>query len=241
MTDVEESGDRPCAGGGERLREIELFEDLTRDEAASVAKACALRRFAAQEQIFDRDAPNADVFGVVEGRVSIVNYSLSGREITFDDLVPGSFFGEIAAIDGNPRSASVMAVEDSLVIVIPRHVFLDVLARHNKIALRVMHRLARIIRSADERIMDLSTLAAHNRVHAEILRRARVVTRDDTTARISPIPLHGDIASRVSTTRETVARALNDLARKGIVERKKNALVIHDLDHLESLVEEVRG
>jgi CRP-like cAMP-binding protein len=59
--------------------------------------------------------------------------------------------------------------------------------------------------------------------------------------RISPIPVHSDIASRVSTTRETVARVLNDLARRGIVERTKQSLVIHDIAMLETLVEDVRG
>ena len=60
-------------------------------------------------------------------------------------------------------------------------------------------------------------------------------------AEIRPIPVHGDIASRVSTTRETVARVLSDLARKDIVERKKNALLIKDLAQLREMVEEVRG
>ena len=89
--------------------------------------------------------------------------------------------------------------------------------------------------------MDLSTLGANNRVHAELLRQARVVGTDENVARITPIPVHSDIASRVSTTRETVARVLNDLARKKLVERQKNALVILDVDRLEDMVEEVRG
>jgi len=58
---------------------------------------------------------------------------------------------------------------------------------------------------------------------------------------LKPIPVHGDIASRVSTTRETVARVLNDLARQGIVERTKDALVVHDISQLEHLVEESQG
>ena len=230
-----------AASDGRRLAELELFRELAEQDVAAIARACALRRCPAQEHILDRDSPNTDVFGVLDGRMRIVNYSLSGREITFDELAPGACFGELAAIDGQPRSAGAIAVEASLLAVIPRPLFLDVLARHPKVALRVMQRLARIIRSADDRIMDLSTLAAHNRVQAEILRQARDHRVGDTLARISPIPLHGDIASRVSTTRETVARALNDLARRGLIERQKDALVIRDLDVLESLVEEVRG
>ncbi len=230
-----------AASAGRRLAELELFCELAGEAVATIGRASALRRCHAQEQVFDRDSPNADVFGVLDGRIRIVNYSLSGREITFDELLPGACFGELAAIDGQPRSAGVIAVEPSLLAVIPRAVFLDVLARQPEVALRVMQRLARIIRSADDRIMDLSTLAAHNRVHAEILRQARRHRVAETRARISPIPLHGDIASRVSTTRETVARALNDLARRGLVERQKDALVIHDLETLGSLVDEVRG
>ena len=107
--------------------------------------------------------------------------------------------------------------------------------------MEVMTRLARIVRAADERIMDLSTLAAHNRVQAELLRQVRRQAADANRGRISPIPVHSDIASRVSTTRETVARVLNDLARRGIVERTKQSLVIHDIAMLEMLVEDVRG
>ena len=91
------------------------------------------------------------------------------------------------------------------------------------------------------RIMDLSTLAANNRVHADLLRQARNQVDAEGPSIISPIPIHADIASRVSTTRETVARVLNDLARKGLVIREKNALVINDLESFQEMVENVRG
>jgi CRP-like cAMP-binding protein len=116
-----------------------------------------------------------------------------------------------------------------------------VLEKHPKMALSVMKRLAGIVRTADDRIMDLSTLAAHNRVHAELLRQARNHMTNRNAAQIEPIPVHGNLASRVSTTRETVARVLNDLARKGIVERTRNALLIHNVDRLRDIVQEVRG
>jgi CRP-like cAMP-binding protein len=92
--------------------------------------------------------------------------------------------------------------------------------------------------------MDLSTLGANNRVHVDLLRLAQASDEFDGIQNqviLKPIPVHGDIASRVSTTRETVARVMNDLARKGIVERTKNSLIIHDLEQLEGLVEEVQG
>jgi DNA-binding transcriptional regulator YhcF (GntR family) len=104
-----------------------------------------------------------------------------------------------------------------------------------------MRRLARIIRAADERIMDLSTLAAHHRVYAEVLRRAYTRMIGENRAEIVPIPLHSEIASKTSTTRETVARAINTLTRRGIVSRAKTALCIHDVYALKEMVARVRG
>ena len=223
------------------LSSVCLLGDLGTDRLTTVEQACRYKRFAAQEQIVDRDSVSTDVFFVVRGSVRVVNYSILGREIAFDEVTTGNYFGELSALDGQPRSASVMALEDTLILALPRGLFLNLLSEHPNIALQVMMRLARIVRTADERIMDLSTLAAHNRVHAELLRQARTQIVDGRSARIEPVPVHSDIASRVSTTRETVARVLNDLARKGIVERTKDALLIHNLGCLRDMVEEVRG
>ena len=108
-------------------------------------------------------------------------------------------------------------------------------------AIEVLRELAQFVRVSTDRIMELSTLGAHNRVHSEILREARATADGDgNSARISPIPVHADIASRVSTTRETVARVLSDLAKQGLVKREKNALVVTDLKQLEQIVNEVR-
>lgn len=90
--------------------------------------------------------------------------------------------------------------------------------------------------------MDLSTLGANNRVHAELLRQARLsMNEDEGFAVISPIPVHGDVASRVSTTRETVARVFSNLTRQGVIERQKTSLLIRNLDLLQEMVEDVRG
>jgi CRP/FNR family transcriptional regulator, cyclic AMP receptor protein len=218
-----------------------LLGELSAERLTAVEQACRYKRFAAQEQIVDRDSATTDVFFVVRGSVRVVNYSILGREIAFDEVTAGNYFGELSALDGQPRSASVMALEDTLILALPRSLFLNLLSEHPNIALQVMMRLAKIVRTADERIMDLSTLAAHNRVHAELLRLARIHIVDGGSARIEPVPVHSDIASRVSTTRETVARVLNDLARSGIVERTKDALLIHNLGRLRNMVQEVRG
>ena len=181
------------------------------------------------------------MFFIVQGTVRVVNYSFSGREITLDDLTQGYYFGELAALDGAPRSASVMALSDCLVAAMPQEQFLALLENHSSISLKVMKSLAGIVRASTDRIMDLSTLAANNRVQADLLRLARNHMDDGNRAEISPIPLHSDIASRASTTRETVARVLNDPARRDVVERQKECLVVLDMEILSNMVEKVRG
>ena len=107
--------------------------------------------------------------------------------------------------------------------------------------MKVLVHLAKIVRLSNERIMDLSTLGANNRVHAELLRRAEDKMDGANKALIAPTPVHGDIASRASTTRETVARVMNELARQSVLERTRDALIINDIGRLKELVEEERG
>ena len=84
-----------------------------------------------------------------------------------------------------------------------------------------------MVRQASERIMDLSTLGANNRIHAELLRQAMTNLKPDNSAEIRPIPHHGEIASRVSTTRETVARVLGRLTEQGLIRRKGRSASHH--------------
>ncbi len=227
--------------GPKVLGEIDIMSGLRPEELVDVESLCRYKRFSAGEQIFDRHGVTKDVFFVSRGKVRIVNYSLSGREITLDDISQGGHFGELAAIDGQPRSASVMALVDSLIVAMKPHDFLTSLEKYPSMARKVMEEMTRIIRNSTERIMDLSTLGANNRVHADILRLAYANKTGDNTADIRPIPLHGDIASRVSTTRETVSRVMNELARMKILRRGKESLIINDIRRLQNMVEEVRG
>lgn len=222
---------------------IALFGALSSAERQTLAQQCRWRRYAPQEQVFDRSDDARDVYFIVEGAVRVVDYSFSGREVSFDDIAAGTYFGHLAAIDNKPRSAGVVSLADSLLATMSQNLFERTVSGHPKLALDIMRNMAAMVRRSTERIMDLSTLGANNRVHAEILRLARAcrTDEDDVAAIITPIPVHSDIASRVSTTRETVARVFGELAKTGLVERRSNQLFVSDFDRLEQLVEDVRG
>jgi CRP-like cAMP-binding protein len=110
---------------------------------------------------------------VAEGRVNVLNLTPAGREVVFASLGPGESFGELAAIDGGPRSATIVAAEASLIAELSSQHFLTLLERQPGVALRVLRSLAAIVRMSDIRIMELSTLAASQRVYSELLRMAQ--------------------------------------------------------------------
>lgn len=233
--------DRDPAAAGETLASIELLAPLSPAERAALERRCRWRRYGPGEQIIDGETHSTDVYFIASGAVRVLNYSAAGREISFDDIRAGGCFGELAAIDGHPRSANVVAIVETLTACVPAIAFRELVSGHPQVAWALLRRLAAVVRQSTGRIMDLSSLGANNRVYAELLREARAAGIRVNRAVITPIPVHADIAARVSTTRETVARVLNDLARKGVAHREAGALVITDIERLAAMVEEFRA
>ncbi|MEE8122740.1 MAG: cyclic nucleotide-binding domain-containing protein, partial [Alphaproteobacteria bacterium] len=97
----------------ETLEHIAVLGDLPAHVRRALEKQCRWREVPAQEQIVDPLNDSRDVYFVVRGEVRVVNYSYSGREIRYADIPAGGFFGELAAIDGAPRSANVVALIDT--------------------------------------------------------------------------------------------------------------------------------
>jgi CRP-like cAMP-binding protein len=223
------------------LRNVALLVGLSAERLDALARECAWRTCAPEQQIISREADDRDLYLIVAGRVRVTTYSAGGRQVTFRDIGAGEYFGEVAAIDGERRSADVVALESTLVASMPAAVFWRLLREETAVAERILLRLARLVRGLSERVIDLSTLGVQNRIHGELLRLAREAGAAGNTARIDPAPKHAEIASRVSTYREQVTRELSALVKLGILERGDHALVIRDVAALERLVEEVRG
>ncbi len=220
----------------QNLDKIELLSELTPQERADIAAKCAWRTYDANEQILERSTDSRDMYFVVTGSVNIVNYGVSGREVTYATVGEGQYFGELSAIDGRARSANVVASSRCLLASLSPELFRDLLMRNPVIMMAVLQRLARIIRINDDRILDLSTLGAVQRVCQELLRMAEA---DPVTANswlIYPMPTQSVIASRVSTTRETVARVLGQLGHEGMVLKKGKTLYLKDKGAIEDYI-----
>jgi CRP-like cAMP-binding protein len=223
------------------LRGIALLEGLSAERLEALARECAWRSYRAGQRIISRAAADRDVHLIVSGRVRATTYSAAGKQVTFRDLAAGELFGEVAAIDDMPRSADVVALESALTASLSPAAFRKLLREEPAVAERVLRRLASLVRRMSERVIDLSTLGVHNRIHAELLRLARESGVKQNIARIDPAPKHADMASQVSTYREQVTRELSTLAKAGIVCKDGPALLIRDVKRLQTLVEEVKS
>lgn len=220
-----------------RLDSVQLFEGLDESLMRDVERRVVWRRYARNEQILGRDSDSRDLYFVVTGSVQVKNFSFSGREIALARVGAGGYFGELSAIDNEPRSASVIAAEPCLLASMSPTAFQELLAKRPDVARRVMQRLARIIRICDERIMDLSTLGAVQRVYVELLRLAKPDAAVPSLWSIYPMPTQADIAGRASTTRETVARVLSQLTNAGIVTRKSKTVYLQEREKLQVMAE----
>ncbi|MDA7415406.1 Crp/Fnr family transcriptional regulator [Xenophilus arseniciresistens] len=223
------------------LRRIDLLAGLGEPRLQALAQRCRWQHVPAERPLLLRAQDRGEVFLLVSGLVRVTTYAANGRQVTFRDLGAGEVLGDIAALDGQPRSADVLTLEDSVVAVLERSDFLALLREEPELALRVMQRLATLVRELSERVIELSTQGVQNRLHAELLRLARLAGVADNQARLAPAPRHLELAARVSTNREQVTRELNALVRAGLLQKQGGALVLTDVAQLTRMVAQVRG
>ena len=230
--------DRTLEAARPGLGAVSIFSGLATQELESVSQRCRWRQFAREEQIVHAEDETDDVYFVVAGTVRAEVYSGSGRAVTFRDLGPGEVFGELSAIDQKPRSANVVALDNVTIASVSATEFWQLVRDYPAIAEATLRRLTALVRSLSDRVVEFSTLAVRNRIHAELLRLGRDHMTTESSALIVPSPTHAEIANRISTHREAVSRELSDLARSGIVERRDGGLFIPDVNELSQLLEE---
>ncbi len=218
------------------LSAMRLLEGLSEAERKALEQQCSWRRYRLGERVFERGSTGDEVFFVVEGAVNIVSFLPTGREVAFATSGIGDTVGELAAIDGQPRSASVVASEESLLALVPATVFVTLLKQHAEITFRLLQRLSGLLRSGNEQILEVSGLEATNRIYSVLLRAARPDDAVPDLWVIKPMPPLRELASLSSTTQELVTSALNRLYPSGVIRRKGESLYIMDRPVLEEII-----
>jgi len=225
------------AGGSSSfdLRDFPIFSGLSTRRIKNIERLCQWRDFDAGKLIVEHGDVSSDIYFLLSGNVHVMNFADSGRVIDFATLNPGDFFGELAAIDGLGRSATVVTSTPCKLAVIGAKDFLSLVTSIPDITLKVLQKMAAVIRLGDERITDLSLLDAEQRVCLELLRMAQPDPAYLDNLIIHPVPTQKLLAQNVGVARETVVRIFSRLSSDGIIKRKDKYLYIKDKPSLELL------
>lgn len=193
-------------------------------------------KYERKEQILRQEEDSKEVFYINYGKVRITLYTQHGYKLSFTDIHAGQSFGELSAIDLQPRSANVVAVEETSLIRISQHKFKALLETHPQFANFVMCQMTAMIRRLNSRMYELSALDGTHRIYAELLRLSENAdTVDDSISVLNP-PTHAEIASRINSHREAVSRVYNALQDEGILEKRSKELLLTNIHILEERI-----
>ena len=213
---------------------IEVLSYLSDQELAMLREQCTAWVFSGGNVIVERDEQDQSVYFIMYGRVHVLNYSSAGRIVTYSSVVEGEMFGEMAAIDGLPRSAWVCAVNDCMVIKISKEIFLSYLQKNPTFSMAVMRKLSKNLRELDERLVNVLSMKAEQRVYVEIISMARAASVKLGFYCVVEMPTQSNFANLVGLSRETVSRVLSRLRSDGLVKISGNGLNILDRKGLEN-------
>jgi len=216
------------------LRRCILFAHVDAEGLRALASQMRRRRFRRGEVIFHQDDVGDSLQVVISGSVKIVLPSEEGEEAIIASLQPGEFFGELALLDGAPRSTTATAIEPTETLSLPREQFLRLLADDPQIVQALLHVLASELRRLTGHVGELHFLDLAGRLAMRLVRLARDV--DPTaTGRVElnwPFT-QSDLAAMIGGTRQSVNRVLSELVDAGHLTIERDALIINDLEELE--------
>lgn len=192
----------------------------------------AARRFAAGQQVYQREDPGTEVFFLREGQLLAAYLTEDGREIVFGQIQPGHHFGEIAALDGGPRSLAIYARTAAECFVLTAAEFRGLIDSQPLVRQRVLEHLASLVRRLTARAWEGSALTVAERVqgHLAALALAKGVFKPGGV--VENAPTHADLAASLGVNREAVSRAMSALARQGAISGGRGRIVILQPDLL---------
>jgi CRP/FNR family transcriptional regulator, cyclic AMP receptor protein len=213
------------------LGTVSLFRGLDRSELDSFAAVTRERSYPRGSVIVFEDDPGDALFIVREGRVKVVLIGEDGREVILGILGVGDHFGELSLIDGRPRSAHVIAMEEARLLVLRREDFRQRVQESPRVGWALMQELSARLRKADEQIGSLVLLDVNGRIAQLLLARFGSDAAAVRGARLT----HQQIAQMVGASRETVSRAMKEFQDHGWISVERRQIVVTDRAALEKL------
>jgi CRP-like cAMP-binding protein len=221
----------------ELFRQHPLFAPLEAVERRDLLKHLRLRSAGAGETIFLEGDEADALYGVLEGRVICTVDSPDGRELTLNSFGPGTFFGEIAFLDGRGRSAAAVAREPSRLIFLRRDAFLPFLKRRPEAALRTIAFLCERLRRTTQLVQDSAFLDVPARLAKQMAALVQDYGERDRVG--GPVTLklsQQELAQMLGVSREIVSRQLTLWRQAGTIEIGRGRLVVHDQTFFDRIV-----
>ena len=200
------------------LRSVPLFSSLSDAELDLVGQSARQVRYPGRSVVFHEGDPGDFMLVLLTGRVKVSLVGEGGKEITLRQLGPPSFLGEMALLDGSPRSATVTTLEKTTCVMLGRDEFLNVMRSHVDLMTRVLQHLTGSLRNATEQIRSLSMYDIHGRVIRGLLQLTQGRgARGRTRIVIEEMPSHRELGELINCSRETVSRAMKSLERANYI------------------------
>jgi CRP-like cAMP-binding protein len=210
------------------LGQSTLFRGLSTAALDDLVRRLQMRTRPVGTVIVAQDEPGDALFILVQGRVKVALFGENGRELTLSILSPGDFFGEMSLVDGRPRSANVVALDDTTVLALTRDAFSAHLQAHPQTALNIMAELTARLRRADETIASLALHDVESRLVRTLARLARDEGEQPDAAGLTlrKRPTQQDLANMVGSCRETISRTFTSMIKRGLLVPKGRAIVL---------------
>jgi CRP/FNR family cyclic AMP-dependent transcriptional regulator len=218
------------------IKQMPFFAGLTDDELGAMTRDLLRRQFRDGEAIFQQGDPGQMLYLVESGQVRIYVQDEEGQEISVTLCGPGDLFGELAVIDGLPRSASAVAMNSTVVYILSRDRFREHMRRSPQLALNFMKMLSVRVRYSTQQVSSLTLLDTPGRLARKLLELAKDHGQvEPTGVRINLTLTQSDLASLIGATRESVNKALGGFRRQGLILTQPGHIVIVEPDALREL------
>jgi CRP-like cAMP-binding protein len=181
----------------------------------------------------EKGSRSTNVFFLLEGQAEVLLFSPNGREVCVHDIGPGDMFGEIAVLDGEPRSASIVSSSELRYAEMSAKDFMACLESSPAAGIWLARRMVSGMRRLTEQVFELSALNVQTRIRCELLRLAQKGKPSSEGIEVRPAPTHEKLAKHIGTHREAVTRELQALSEQRIIRHGRGILTILDLARLE--------
>jgi CRP/FNR family cyclic AMP-dependent transcriptional regulator len=223
-------------GGASQSTQLQLLKHVPGPLRTEITTRLRTIRATKGRTLVEKGSRSTEVFFLLEGRAEVLLYSSSGREVSVNTIGPGDVFGEIAALDGEPRSASIVASSEILIVAMHASDFMTCVESSPAAGIWLARRLASGMRRLTEHVFELSALNVRTRIHCELLRLAQKGVPCSGGIEVRPAPTHAELASRIGTHREAVTRELRVLSDRKIIRHSRRSLVVINLARLEQAI-----